>query len=91
MDDELRLLFTELVDRLTPCRPGWKHTNLDALQLGFILDREAIIEMCLRVNRIQWQSINAHDRELSEKIKHSAMHALSVMLAAMRSNEDKML
>jgi len=90
-DAEFLTLFREHVEGSKPPRYGWKRSSIDAQQRDYIIDREAVLEMCVRMSKVSWQSINTMDQELAEKIRSNTLHALATCARSMTLNEAAML
>lgn len=88
--DDVREAIREILSE-QPRRYGWRHTKLDPQQTEYIIDREAVIQAVKSVQKITWQSINAHDRELALKIRENVLHSLATMAQSMTTNEERIL
>jgi hypothetical protein len=74
-----------------PVRYGWKRSALDQQQVEYIVEREAVIQAVLAVQRVCWQSIHCGNQELALKIRENALHSLATLVRAMTLNEERIL
>lgn len=88
---EFLRLMSELCANTRPIRYGWARSVIDEQQRDYILARESVINAIANLRNVSWQSIDAENQVLAEKIHAQAVHSLTVLAHAMRKNERNLL
>lgn len=90
-DASLSELFASGAICLPSHRQGWDGSRIDGQQREYIIDREAVMEVMVRITKVGWQSVNCEDKRLALLIIENVRHSLGVMLREMSENERRML
>lgn len=85
--DELSDLRKTIADAMKPRRYGWRRTLLHMSSVEYIIQREDVLRAIRTIHQVDWQYINPDNRELSNQIRENALHALAVLVQAMRRIE----
>lgn len=90
--NDLSREFHELFrDAAKPVRYGWKRSKLDEQQREYIIQREAALSAAKALIQVDWQSIDARNKEFALKVRENALHSVATLIRAMTANEDKIL